>query len=855
MALSRIIKSNQILFKSTKLIPPNSSLLHSCKSPLFFPSNQRRPICAKHRNDNFLSSDQINISNAFISILIKHPFSPNNPELNNLVPLLTHKIVESVLNNLKNWRLAQQFFTWVSSLPGYKHNIYTYNAMASILSRARQNAQLKALALDVVDSNCSMNPGALGFFIRCLGSVGLVDEANNMFDQVKRIGLCVPNSYSYNCLLEALSKSNLIDLVETRLKEMRNLGLEFDKYTLTPVLQVYCIAGQFDKALSVFNEMLERGWADEHVLSILVVAFSKWGEVDKAIELIDRMEERGMRLNEKTFYVLIHGFVRESRMDKALCLFDKIRKLGFCRSISLFDVMIGGLCKNNEREKALSLYSEMKELGIDPDFGILTKLISSFSEEEEEMDRLLQQCWEYVGSQSKNLLFNSVLEGLVRNGSIDTACNLIQSVMGNNRNGGSVLVKYFLNEKEVVTLNINSFTSVINGLLGAGKVDMALSLFREMVQFGCNPTLSHYNDLIDALCKLNRLEESYEFLRQMKEMGLEPTHFTHNCIFGCLCRLEDVEGAVELVRKMRFYGHEPWIKYSTLLVKNLCKHEKAVEACKFLTDMAQEGFLPDIITYSAAINGLIKIKSVDKGLELFQEICARGYCPDVISYNILIKALCKAKRVAEAEGLLNDMMLKGLVPSEVTYNYLIGGWCKNGEIDRAMLCLSKMFGKEREANVITYATLVDGLCNFGRPDDALKLWDEMGRKGCIPNRIAYHTLVNGLCRCGRSSAALVHFNEMKEKEMRPDSYIYIALISAFLSDTNLPCVLDMLKEMVDVGNLPDPLDKNFPIIRGAICNLLEDARTSFSIKHLIAEGKIPDVSLLEGAEGRHKPSI
>ncbi|XVF01761.1 hypothetical protein REPUB_Repub04eG0117000 [Reevesia pubescens] len=847
MALSRIIKSHQILYNSTKLVIPKSLLLVSCEN-LFFSSNLQRLICTKHQNDNFLSTDQINISNAFISILIKQPFSPDNPELKNLIPLLTHKVVEAVLNNLKNWRIAYLFFTWVSNQYGYKHNIYTYNAMASILSRARQNALLKALALDVINSRCSMNPGALGFFIRCLGSVGLVHEANNLIDQVKRLGLCVPNSYSYNCLLEALSKSGLIDLVEIRLREMRGLGLEFDKYTLTPVLQVYCNAGQFDKALSVFKEMFERGWVDEHVSSILVVAFSKWGEVDKAIELIDRMEEHNMRLNEKTFFVLIHGFVREDRMEKALSLFDKMRKLGFRPSVSLFDVMIGGLCKNNELEKALSLYSEMRELGINPDFGILTKLISSFSKEGV-LERLLEECCEDMNSQAKNLLYNSALEGLVHNGSIDIAYNLLRAVMENNINGDSIIAKYFMDEKETITLNNNSFTIVINGLLDAGKVDVALTLFREMVQFGCNQTLLLYNNLIDALCKLNRLEESYELLRQMKEVGHEPTQFTHNCIFGCLCRREDVEGAVDLVRKMCFYGHEPWIKYSTLLVKNLCLHGKAVEACKFLTDMVQEGFLPDIVTYSAAITGLIKIESVDKGLELFQDICNHGYCPDVISYNILIKALCKAQRVPEAERLLNEMMLKGLVPSTVTYNYLIDGWCKNGEIEQAMLCLSKMFGKEREANVITYATLVGGLCNFERPDDALNLWNEMGRKGCTPNRIAYHALINGLCKCGRSSAALLYFNEMKEKEMRPDSYVYIALISSFLSDTNLPSACDMLKEMVDVGNLPDPLDKNFPIVRDAIFKLSEDARTSSSIKDLIAEGRIPDVSLLEGAEG------
>ena len=100
--------------------------------------------------------------------------------------------------------------------------------MASILSGARQNAPLKALALDFVNSNCSITPGGLGFFLRCLGSLGLVDEANLLFDQVKKKGLCVPNGYSYNCLLEAISQSSSIDLLEMRLQEMLNSGWQIN---------------------------------------------------------------------------------------------------------------------------------------------------------------------------------------------------------------------------------------------------------------------------------------------------------------------------------------------------------------------------------------------------------------------------------------------------------------------------------------------------------------------------------------------------------------------------------------------------------------------------------------------------
>ncbi|KAJ0038712.1 hypothetical protein Pint_23211 [Pistacia integerrima] len=708
---------------------------------LGFSSKFQRSIFTKSQNDSTLPSDIVNVTDEFISIFTIRPFSPNNPELINLAPKLTNKVVETVLNNFKSWRVAHAFFIWASNQSGYKHNIYTYNAMASILSRARQNAPLKVLAQDVVNSRCFMSPGALGFLIRCLGSLGLVEEANMLFDQVKMMGLCVPNSYSYNCLLEAISKSGSTDFVEMRLKEMHDHGWGYDKYTLTPVLQVYCNSGEFEKALSIFNEMYNQGWVDEHVFYILVMSFTKWGEVEKACELIERMEDCNVRLNEKTFCMLIHGFVKESRIDKALQLFDKMKKSGFAPDISIYDVMIGGLCKTREREKALQLYLEMKESGKKPDVGILSKLLSSCCDEGE-LTHLLKESWDEMDAQTVTVLCNSVMSVLVNNGSVDKAYNLLQAMI-RGEPIPNVGVEMLFNFKGKVFPNTSSFSIVIDNLLQDGKLDLALSLFRDMIQIGCKQNVLFYNNLIYSLCNSNRLEESYELLKEMEQSGFEPTHFTHNSIFGCLCMRQDVLGALNLVRKMRAHGHEPWTKHSTLLIKSLCKNGKVVDACKFLSDMVQEGFLPDTISYSAAMNGLVNNQEVDLALELFHSICASGCCPDVVAYNIMIKGLCKAQRIAESEQLLNEMIMKGLIPS-----------------------------------------------------------------------------------CGRPKAALVHFRTMKQEGMKPDIFVYVALLSAFLSDLNPLLAFEILKEMVDEGNFPDPVDKNYVVVRDVISKLSEDTQTA-----------------------------
>ncbi|KAK9106316.1 hypothetical protein Syun_022327 [Stephania yunnanensis] len=754
-------------------------------------------------------------------------------------------MVEAVLKTMKSWRAARGFFDWAKEQCGFNHNCYTYNAMASVLVRAKQGAQLRVLARDLANSMCPMSAGALGFFVRCLGSQGLAEEANWLVDEVKRLKLCFLNVYSYNCLLEAFAKSGRVELIEMRLREMVELGMEFDKFTWTPVLQAYCNAGNFEQALSVYNRICDNGWIDEHVFTILVVSFSKWGEVDKAFELIERMEDHNMSLNEKTLCTLIHGFAKESRIDNALQLFDKMRVLGFTADLPLYSVLIDGLCKKRETGKALILFGEMKRNGIVPDVHVFTRLISLYSGEGEffSANRLLEESKECVNRDAVVSLYNAMLEGLVYHGSIDKAYSLLQDMMGSNAANEVVLGDLFkVKEGTRPRPNNASFVILIDGLCKFGKLDVALCLFHDMIQMGYKGNVLLCNNLIHELCSLDRLEEAYELLREMKQAGHEPTQFTHNSIFGCLCKRENVSGAVDLLKEMRACGHEPWIKHSSMLVKQLCIHGKVSEACNFLSDMIQVGFLPDIIAYSAAIDGLFKNGEVDGAVELFQDISRRGYRPDIVAYNIIIRGLCKVGKVFEAQNLVNDMPEKGLVPSVVTYNLMIDAFCKTNEIDQAFCYFKRMIDEAREPSVITYTTLIDGLCSVGRPEDALRLWVEMEEKGLIPNRISYIALIHGLCKCHRSGEALKYFQKMKEQEMEPDAFVYVALISNFVSNGELVVAFEILREMVLKWSFPSPLDKNHPVLMGALHKLFEDDITSSDVKNLIADGLLPAIS-------------
>ncbi|CAN8256878.1 unnamed protein product [Cochlearia groenlandica] len=809
-----------------------------------FSSQQRRPYTTTKLQDNsrFIHPNQTKLAQNLITIFTRQPFSPEDPELLKLAPEINTKVVETVLNGFKRWGLAYLFFNWVSKQEGYKNDMYAYNAMACILSSARQNASLKGLVGDVLSSRCLMSPGALGFFIRCLGNAGLVEDASLVFDRSREMGLCVPNGYTYNCLLEAISKSrgSSVELVEERLNEMRDCGFDFDKFTLTPVLQVYCNTGNSDRALSVFDEILSRGWLDEHVSTILVVSFCKWGQVDKAFELIEMLDERRIRLNYKTYCVLIHGFVKESQIDKALLLFEKMRVMGMDADIALYDVLIGVLCKHKDLEMALSLYLETKKSGIPPDRGILGKLIRSFSEESE-LIRVTKVIIGDIDTKSVMLLYRTLLEGFIQKDLVYNAYNFVQNLIMWNHDADykSEIIKLLKDQNKAILPDSNSLSIVIDSLVKANKVDLAVSLLYDIVQSNLCPSLVMYNNVIEGLCKERRSEESLKLLAKMKDTGVEPSQFTLNCIYGCLAEQCDVAGALDLLKMMRFYGFEPWIKHSTFLVKKLCENGRALDACKYLDDVVGEGFCGHMVAYTAAIDGLIKNEGVDKGIDLFRDICANGHSLDVIAYHVLIKALCKACRTFEADNLFHEMVSKGLKPSVATYNSMIDGWCKKGEIDRALSCIERMHEDEKDPDVITYTSLIHGLCASGRPSEAIIRWNEMKGKGCCPNIVTFMALIQGLCKCGLPSEALVYFREMEEKGMEPDSAVYLSLVSSFLSSENISAGFGIFREMVQKGRFPVSVDRNYLLAVDAINKFVEDCTTSCYLSGLIKDGKVP----------------
>ncbi|KAG6399693.1 hypothetical protein SASPL_141174 [Salvia splendens] len=660
---------------------------------------QKKYFCSSNKKTN-------TVEDSLISTFTRRPFCLESPELQEFTP----QLVETVLKSLRNWRPAQLFFQWASNQRGYTHNCYVYNAIAEILSTARQNAPMRELALSLTKTSCYWTPGAFGYFLRCLGSQGLVEEANSLFDHMKMSALCSLIGYSYNCLLEVIAKSGDVGLLEHRLNEMRELGWPIDKHALTPALQCYCNANQFDKAILVFNDLTKKGLLDQHIVAILVL---KCREVDMAFELIE-WAERNLKisLNEKTLCILVHGFVREDRVDKALQL-------------------------NSYIEKALMLYKYMRVSGIPPDVQIIYQLLSCILDDRD-MIQLIEDALMDLDAGRRLSLFSSILKDLINGGYDDKAYCLLKACTGSGLNE---------NTQEGVT-------SLTKCLSNADKLNECFNLLNKMKETEIHPTHFTYNCILGSLCRQLDVVGAIDLLREMRSCGHEPWIKNYTLLVKKLCEHGKSDEAYSFLTDMSKEGFLPDMIAYSAIIDGFLNGNELDRDMELFREICGQGYCPDVVAHNTIIKGLCKAKRINEAEDILKEIFDKGLVPSVVTYNLLIDGWCKEGNADQAVLCFSMMIEQEVEPNIITYTTLVDGLCSSGKPEDTLNLWIEMEHKGCGHNRISYMALIHGLCKCQRPDCALVYQQEMEKKDMLPDPYVYQALVEAFS--SDSNLAMAH---------------------------------------------------------------------------------------------------
>ncbi|KAI8558993.1 hypothetical protein RHMOL_Rhmol04G0139500 [Rhododendron molle] len=317
---------------------------------------------------------------------------------------------------------------------------------------------------------------------------------------------------------------------------------------------------------------------DSSMLGLLVSSFAHAGNFGFAKQLLSHAQLDNVEIRSSVYNNFLTLLVRRNQVQEAVSFFGHILKSQcYCPDTCTFNIAIRGLCRVGEVEKAFELFNDMGSFGCLPDV----------------------------------VTYNTLINGLSRVGEADRGLELLREVQSGN----------------VFSLDVVTYTSVVSGYCKLGNMEMASSIYDEMISSGVKPSLITFNVLIDGFGKSGDMSSA---------------HSTYEKMLCCGCL--------------------PDVVTFTSLIDGYCRSGKVDQGLRLLDEMNERYLAPNVYTFAILINSLCKENRINEARDLLRQLRLReAIVPKPFIYNPVIDGLCKAGNVVEANVVVAEMEAKNAI--------------------------------------------------------------------------------------------------------------------------------------------------------------------------------------------------
>ncbi|GER37126.1 pentatricopeptide repeat-containing family protein [Striga asiatica] len=294
---------------------------------------------------------------------------------------------------------------------------------------------------------------------------------------------------------------------------------------------------------------------------------------------------------------------------------------------------------------------------------------------------------------------------------------------------------------------VQSFNTILNVLVAAGRIPAAVELFERGRAMGFRPNAVSHNIMIKLWLENGDWEQARKVFDEMLEREVGPTVVTYNSQIGFLCKRGRFEEAKTLFDDMKSKGkHGNAVTYA-LLMEGLCGFGRFKEAKKTMFDMEYHGCQAELVNYGVLMTDLVRRGLIDEAKDLLAEMKKRRIKPDVVMYNILINYFCKEGFASDAYKILVGMQVDGCKPNAATYRMVVDCFCRGEDFVGGLKVLNATLNSNHVPRVETFCSMGLGLLRSGNMDGACFVLEEMEKRGMSLGTDSWEVLVREvMCR-------------------------------------------------------------------------------------------------------------
>ncbi|KAL9240259.1 hypothetical protein vseg_014501 [Gypsophila vaccaria] len=663
---------------SNKIQPHNATNLGNSSSFSNYTSkfNTNHRLVNKTIDFNYLN--QILIRKDWY-LLLNHELKAGRVSLN-------PQTVISILQNQENPIHSIRFYIWVSNIdPLIEKNHRIKCVLGNGLRRHGPVLLNAALVEDIRRAGFRISEDFMCILFGSWGRLGLAKYCVEIFGQISFLGINV-STRLYNAVIDALIKSNSINLAYLKFQQMPSDCCKPDRFTYNILIHGVCKCGVVDEAVRLVKMMERAGYMPNvFTYTILVDGYCNANRVDDAFRLLGTMRARKVNPSDATYRSLVHGVFRSVDSNKAFSLLSEfVEKESILPKVAC-DTMLYCLSSNSMAVEAASFLRTCRERGYCPDTPlfnvIVTCLINKLDVEAtcEIVDSFLQ-----LGLSLSLETYLALIETLFRRGYA--------------KEGSQYLMHMF---QAGLVVNVISYNMVIDCLLKAKMTKEALDMFVGMQKRGISPNLATFNTLVDGHFKAAETERARELLVMLLQHGFKPDIFTFSSVIDGLCRANKINDALNCFAEMKEWGVNPNTITYNILIRHLSVIGDVGRSVVLFSKMRADGISPDKYSFNALIQNLCKRNKVVKAQNLFHSMLASGLAPDSITYTTLIKSLCDFEKFEDVKDVFSSMEANGRHPDSSTCNLYVNMLLKSGQVKEAQAVAMKYKKEGRSVDSVS----------------------------------------------------------------------------------------------------------------------------------------------------------
>lgn len=622
--------------------------------------------------------------------------------------------------------------------------------------------------------------------------------------------------FTFPSLLKACGFLTNLQYGKTIHSTIIKMGLQFDPYITTSLVNMYAKCGSFLNASHVFENVLQCDWLAQDVTlwNSMLDGFFKFGLIEQGVAHFCQMQLSSVKPDRYSLSILlgvsdnnldiqsgkqIHGCIirnlfqddpylvtaliemysKYGRLIEAWCVFDGLEDKK--ATIVVWNAMINAFCENGWLRSSLELYSSAKDESCKLTHSTFSSVLVACSRiEDVEFGRQIHCDVVKVGFEDESYVCTSLLTMYAKCGSVGYAKAVFDSIL----------------DKKVEIWN-----SMISAYVGNGKEYEALEIYHQM---RLNGVPSDSFTISNALV-CSSMIGLYDYGRALHaELIRRPTHnnvAVLSSLLGMYSKCGNLEDAVEVFNGMEKRDMVAW----SAMISAYGQHQKIEEALNLFKAMESDGIKSDPNTVASILGVSGELGNTYLVPCFHGFVIKRGLESDPFLGTSLMNIYTKYGQSESVEKVFSNVLHKNLV----VWNCLISCYCQNGLSDLSISLLPQIIhhGLYPDSVSITtvllaisaVAALLKGKAihgfqiRYGIPCDAqvenavvdmymkcgaLKYARGMFKNMSERNLVTWNTMIGGYGSHGDYLEAINLFNEMRTSAISPDDVTFLSLLSS-----------------------------------------------------------------------------